>query len=95
MQELLEEANSKTVQEAADILKALSHPARLMIIKTLMERDCSVGNLEDVANLSQSGVSQHLRILRLSGIIEPHRKGKEICYKIVDERVKDIVNIML
>ena len=83
-----------TVEENAKILKALGHPVRLLIIKTLMHSHCNVTNLEKISHLSQSGVSQHLRILRLSGIIEPERVGKEICYHIIDDKVKDIVTVI-
>jgi ArsR family transcriptional regulator len=85
---------AKKAERAAAFLKALAHPARLLIVKTLMDENCNVGNLEKIAGLSQSGVSQHLRILRLSGIIEPERIGKEICYKIVDERAVRIIEIL-
>jgi ArsR family transcriptional regulator len=87
---------SKTakVEEAAALLKALSHPVRLLILKTLMKEKCNVTNLEKISGLSQSGVSQHLRILRLSGIIEAQRDGKEICYKIINPMAVKIVEVL-
>ncbi len=88
------EVSMKKIEDAAGLLKALSHPVRLLIIKTLMSKKCNVTNLEKIAGLSQSGVSQHLRILRLSGIIEPHRDGKEICYKIIDSKVERLVMVL-
>ena len=82
------------IEENANILKALGHPVRLLIIKTLLRSHCNVTNLEKISGLSQSGVSQHLRILRLSGIIDPERVGKEICYHIVNDKVRDIMILL-
>lgn len=87
--------NHSECERAVKLLKALAHPARLMIIRTLMENQCNVNSIEKTVGFSQSGVSQHLRILRLSGIIEPKRDGKEICYKIVDPKAVEIVKSLL
>lgn len=84
----------KTIENSASLLKALSHPVRLLILGILNCTECNVTHLEKEAGLSQSGVSQHLRILRLSGIIEPHREGKEICYKIIDPKALEILRVM-
>lgn len=88
------EGSMKKVEEAAALLKALSHPVRLLIVKTLISKKCNVTNLEKISGLSQSGVSQHLRILRLSGLIEPHREGKEICYKIIHPKVERLIQVL-
>ena len=87
--------DSKKLEKLVGTLKALAHPVRLLIIKTLLDNECNVSNLEKTVGLSQSGVSQHLRILRLSGIIEPERDGKEICYKIVDDLAIKIMKTLM
>lgn len=87
--------DSKKYEDAIRILKALAHPVRLLIMQILIQGKCNVKNLEKVTGNSQSGVSQHLRILRLSGIIEPERIGKEICYNIVDEKALETVKSLL
>lgn len=84
----------KKLDRGVSVLKAMAHPVRLKIIKILMDRECNVTNLERDIGLSQSGVSQHLRILRLSGVIEPERDGKEICYRIIDPVVEQIVKLI-
>lgn len=85
----------KKCEEAVRILKALSHPVRLTIVRMLAESKCNVSNLEKKVGLSQSGVSQHLRILRLSGIILPNRDGKEICYQITNDKANQIIRLLL
>ncbi len=88
-------SEKKQCEDAVRILKALAHPVRVMIMRILVSGKCNVRNLEKVTGNSQSGVSQHLRILRLSGIIEPERVGKEICYNVVDEQALAIIKMLL
>ena len=92
---IMEKCTDQACENAVRILKALAHPARLKIIRKLMKEDCNVSSLESDSGLSQSGVSQHLRILRLSGIIDARRSGKEICYNVVDPSAKKIIEILI
>ncbi len=79
----------------SDILKALGHPVRLRMVCGLMREDeCNVNKMVEELNLPQSTVSQHLGILKSRGIIEPRKEGVKTCYKVVDERVKEIIGIL-
>ncbi|URA09968.1 ArsR/SmtB family transcription factor [Thermospira aquatica] len=80
-------------EEAAMLLKALGHPARVLILQIIRQSQCNVTTLEQALGISQSSASQHLRVLRMAGLVEPLREGKEICYRIVDERVFKILDI--
>lgn len=84
----------KTYENKAEKLKAISHPHRLCIIKGLLENSCNVTKIQECLELPQSTVSQHLAKLKAAGIIEGKRNGLEICYKVVDEEVKEIVRTM-
>ena len=69
--------------ELAEIAKALSHPARLKILKILNElNSCMVGSIVDLLPLSQSTVSQHLKELKRVGLIKGEIEGPKICYCI-------------
>lgn len=83
----------ETAEDAAMILKAMGHPSRLLILQIIRQSQCNVTSLEKALGVSQSSASQHLRVLRLAGLVEPVRDGKEICYHIVDERVQRILDI--
>lgn len=85
--------NEKKFERFAQLFKALDHPVRIKILYFLNNNRCNVTNLENILGISQSRVSQHLRVLRLSGIISPKRMGKEICYDIIDEDVKKILSL--
>jgi len=67
----------------ADVAKALSHPARIRILKILNDMDsCMVGSLVDKLPLAQATVSQHLKELKRVGLIEGEIDGPKICYCI-------------
>jgi DNA-binding transcriptional ArsR family regulator len=65
----------------ADVAKALSHPARIRILKILNDMStCMVGSLVDKMPLAQSTVSQHLKELKRVGLIDGEIDGPKICY---------------
>ncbi len=65
----------------ADIAKALSHPARIKILKILTSMSsCMVGNIVDKLPLAQATVSQHLKELKRVGLIEGEIDGLRVCY---------------
>lgn len=70
----------------ADIAKALSHPARIRILKILSELNfCMCGEIVDLLPLSQSTVSQHLKELKRVGLIKGEIEGPKVCY-CLDEK---------
>ena len=77
--------------EVANLLKTLSHPARLMIVCTLVEGEYSVGALEEKVDVHQPHLSQHLTVLRGSGIVETRRDGKQIFYSLTEEKAAQLV----
>lgn len=65
----------------ADIAKALSHPARIQILKILTEMNaCMCGDIVDLLPLAQSTVSQHLKELKRVGLIKGDIDGPKVCY---------------
>lgn|SRR5690606_1586030 len=75
----------------AALLKQLSHPQRLLILCSMAEGEKSVSEIEAICGASQSAVSQFLKGMRLEGLIESRREGKQVYYKIVDKRVWDLI----
>ncbi|MGL5616535.1 MAG: ArsR/SmtB family transcription factor [Sarcina sp.] len=87
--------NPKLFEEKAELLKALSHPVRLCIIKGLLEVGSSnVTNMYSCLNMPQSTISQHLAKLKSSGIIVGERNGLEITYKIANNDIKKLIEIL-
>jgi DNA-binding transcriptional ArsR family regulator len=73
---------------AADFLKAMSHPGRLMILSHLAAGERSVTELEGLLGQRQAAVSQQLARLRLEGMVRARRDGKTIHYALKDARVE-------
>ena len=66
----------------ADVLKALSHPKRLEIIHLLRDQSLSVSDIQQMLDLPQANLSQHLQVLRDQKIVNCEKKGKQIFYKV-------------
>jgi len=72
---------TETDRRLARTLKALSHPARLAIVRLLAERDeCVCGEIVDDLPLVQSTVSQHLKALKEAGLVQGTVEGRSTCY---------------
>lgn len=80
--------------EVANLLRTLSHQARLMIVCTLVEGEFSVGELEEKLDIHQPHLSQHLTVLRSSGIVETRRDGKQIFYRLTEEKAAQLVSAL-
>jgi ArsR family transcriptional regulator len=67
----------------AALARALGHPARIRIVRTLIARQACIGcDLVDESGLAQSTVSEHLRVLKAAGIISGEIEGPRICYSL-------------
>ena len=84
----------KNAQDAADFLKILSHEGRLMILCHLVDGEKSVAELEKLLAVRQPTVSQMLARLRLEGVVETRRDGKAIYYSLVDDRARQLIDII-
>ena len=79
----------------AKFAKALSHPARVAIIKLLLQKQsCVCGDIVEDLPIAQSTVSQHLKELKESGLIKGNIDGASICY-CVDTDVLQKANDIL
>jgi ArsR family transcriptional regulator len=76
--------------DAAELLRALATPHRLAIVLELAACPRCVHELVDRLGISQSLASQHLRVLRTTGLVAGTRHGKETRYALADEHVAQI-----
>jgi ArsR family transcriptional regulator, arsenate/arsenite/antimonite-responsive transcriptional repressor len=68
-------------EELARLASALGHPARVRILRFLLEQEeCFAGAIVEHLPLAQSTVSQHLKVLREAGLIRGEVDGLHICY---------------
>lgn len=70
-------------EEIAKIAKALSHPARIQIIETLLRRTTCIGcDIVEEIGLAASTTSEHLRILKEAGLITGEIERPRVCYSL-------------
>jgi len=75
---------------AADLLRALGHPARLRIAMELGDHERCVHELVELLELPQPTVSQHLQVLRAARVVSGRRVGREVRYTLTDHHVAHI-----
>ena len=78
----------------ATILKALANPVRLQILHALAAGPMPVGRLATELGVSQPNVSQHLAVLRSTGLVEADRGGREAHYRLTDPDVIVACDVM-
>jgi ArsR family transcriptional regulator, virulence genes transcriptional regulator len=78
------EEMSRHAGEAAALLKALSHPARLLVLCQLVAGEASVGELQPITGLSMSALSQHLAVLREMALVQTRREAQTIFYSLAE-----------
>ncbi len=67
----------------ADVISALAHTSRLIIVEELEDGDRSVGELTEAIGSDMSTVSRHLSVLRSAGIVSSSRDGNRIIYHLL------------
>jgi DNA-binding transcriptional ArsR family regulator len=71
------------IEQVATLAKALGHPARVNIVRMLIEKQSCIGcDIVDEIGLAQSTISEHLRILKSAGIIAGEIERPRVCYSL-------------
>src|SRR5438045_2545805 len=78
----------------ASVLRMLAHPRRLEMLHLLADGPMEVGRLADRLGISQPNASQHLALLRGSGLVDIERNGREVRYRLADPQVMVACSIM-
>ncbi len=84
--------NKEKLLVSSEVLRALAHPLRMQILEFIDQNEMiNVNKIYNTLKLEQSITSQHLRILRLAGLVETERNGKFIHYSINYDKVGNAV----
>lgn len=87
----MNELPSSSDESIAATARALGHPARIRIVRLLLERDrCIGGDIVHEIGLAQSTVSEHLRILKEAGIVVGEIERPRVCYSLSSERLAEL-----
>lgn len=79
---------------ATILLKAMANASRLMILCQLAEGEKSVGELVEAVGSSQSGLSQHLAILRREKVVMTRRIGQSILYSLASPEAEALMRTL-
>lgn len=90
----MDSAVSPRISKAAKVIRAVNHKLRTRIVELLKERgSMTVTDLYVKLRMEQSVMSQHLAILRRTGIVIAERQGKLIYYSLDQERYDMILGV--
>lgn len=85
----------ESAERLAELAWAVAHPARVRIVRLLISRKaCVCGEIVDRLPLAQSTVSQHLKILKESGLIQGEVDGPKVCYCIHPAKLKELKKLI-
>ena len=84
---------SQNIEEAAVAMQAMSHPLRIKVLCLLSSGEISVQEIVEAVGTTQGNVSQHLAILKASGMVASRSEGKKMLYRIEDPRIIKLISL--
>ena len=81
-------------EQAAELMRSLSHPQRLMVLCALGGGEKSVAQLRDELGIDQVPMSQQLMRLRADGLVEARREGTSVFYRIARDEVLLVIEAL-
>lgn len=88
-------ADSSIYRTVADLFGALADPTRAKLVHALLRHELCTCDLAATLGISESGVSQHLRILRTLRLVKARRQGKFVFYTLDDAHVALLLQLGL
>ena len=84
--------NQNILQNEAEILNGLAHPARLEIMDILRDGEACVCHIQAMLDQRQAYVSQHLNVLRQAGLVTSRKDGLRVYYQVSDPIVYEVLD---
>ena len=94
--ELTQESSSLTrlndlqAQRVAELFSVLGDASRVKIIAALLNGPMNVQSLAEAVGISQSGISHHMRSLRLMQLVRSQKQGRQVFYQLDDQHVEEL-----
>jgi len=83
-----------SVEKRLELLKVIAHPIRIKILEDLTEGVKCVSDFEEVLDISQPNVSQHLKLLRSQNIVDYFVDGRLKCYFLKEPFIPDLLELL-
>lgn len=84
---------SESINQASAAMQAIAHPVRLKILCLIGNAEISVLEIVDAVGTSQSNISQHLAVLRDTGILAARKEANKVYYRVGDPRVLQMISL--
>lgn len=85
----------KTLRSKAELLRILGHPTRIAIVQKLAKGPKCVTDIQDLLDVPQANVSQHLTVLRSHQIVDFYEDGKLRCYYLTRPQIATLIDDLL
>lgn len=79
----MEVKRQKRLKQRSDIIKALAHPSRLLIVEELAVGEKCVCELQEIIGADISTVSKHLSVMKKVGLVSDEKRGLQVFYKLL------------
>lgn len=89
-----EKSQNTKLDEQVRVLKAITHPARIEILRILEDGEHCVCHMEAYLGYRQAYISQQLSVLREAGLITDRRDGWNVYYRVTDNRIYDVLDAL-
>jgi DNA-binding transcriptional ArsR family regulator len=80
-------------QLKAEFFKTLGHPARIRVLELLSEREHSVGEMQPEVGIEAANLSQHLAVLRRTGLVSTRKEGSTVYYSLTSPQVAELLRV--
>jgi DNA-binding transcriptional ArsR family regulator len=87
--------DENTYDELAAIFRALGDPTRAKIVYSLLHQGLCTCDLAELTGISESAVSQHIRVLRALRLVRSRRAGKQVFHSLDDAHIAILLQIGL
>ena len=81
----------ETLEEAAECLKLMGHPARIRMVDILMQGEFQVNEIAEMCGVQPHQASEHLRLLKGHGLLDSRRDGRAVYYSVADPRLPGLI----
>ena len=82
----------RALEEAARVLRVLSHKDRMRMVELLMYEQYSVSELAEAIDLPPAAVSQHLNHMAAHGIVEGERIERQVFYRVIHPNAEHLID---
>lgn len=98
MKEIPKHIDLKKMRTSAEVacrlMKVLTHRDRLMLLCEISQGERSVGELEEILDIHQPMLSQHLTSLRTAKLVKTRREGKQIYYSLGSDSAMAVIEVL-